>query len=464
MTKEGTKGLATRARKLIGRSIQRKITAAISNYAGDRALLALLGKMVSRPGLVERAYGEGETFLIKGALFLSGVRLDASAYDGVGTVWKEDIGHYHYNPAAGQRQPRMIPHALYLPHGFYTSLNLDPKSPFLLRRVGETLYVYLDELRLFPVEFERRPSYYCRTTSTGAPMSYIGPHRLQRQLLIEYNAYCQFFSENTQCLFCGIIGEKPPYHGHYKGYFIASPEEVAEVAEAAYSEGVCSEMEITGGVLPERAEVPYILEVGRAIKERLGVNTIPGSQAVLVPPSTFEQMEALKDAGWAGVAFNLEVWDRRLWPGIAPGKAALMSQEAWLEALEYAVQLFGKGQVASVLVAGLEPKTSLLAGIDWLAQRGIYGVPIPWMPMPGSSLEGHQTPTAAWHLEVAARTLDIWEKYSLDPLRHSSGGFHYADLAIMRQHLRELKEKRPDFEVTQDLRHTLAVEGTLPDL
>jgi len=78
------------------------------------------------------------------------------------------------------------------------------------------MYLYLEDLRLFPVELEKRPGYYDRTTSTGVPMAQIGPHRLQRQLLIEYNAYCRYFSDNTQCLFCGIIAEKPLHHGHYK--------------------------------------------------------------------------------------------------------------------------------------------------------------------------------------------------------------------------------------------------------
>ena len=40
-------------------------------------------------------------------------------------------------------------------------------------------------------------------------MRLIGPHRLERQVLVEYNAYCQFFAEKTACLFCGIVGERP---------------------------------------------------------------------------------------------------------------------------------------------------------------------------------------------------------------------------------------------------------------
>ena len=457
-------GLMTNIRARVRRPIQERFKAALPIQGGDRFLTNLVGKIASRPGMVERAYGEGEVFLIKGALFMSGVGLDPSAQEGIGTTWKEDAGHYHYNPGAGQRQAPLVPHGLHLPHGLFINIKVDPTSPLVLRRENGTLYLYLEDFRLFPVEFEKRPPYYQLATSTGAPMALVGPHRLQRQLLIEYNAYCQFFSQGTQCLFCGIIGEKPPYHGHYQGYFIASPEEVAEVALAAYGDGTCTEMEITGGVLPNRAEYPYILEVGRHVKARLGVDTIPNSQAVLVPPADPAQIEQLREAGWQGVAFNLEVWDRRLWPGMAPGKAALMSWETWNEALDRAVDVFGKGQVATVLVAGLEPKTSLLQGVEELARRGIYGVPLPWTPVPGSALEGHQTPTAAWHLEVVVKILDSWERHGLAAHRHSSGGLHYDDLATMRSNLGKDYGQSNSPETAGDLRYLLAIKGKLPDL
>ena len=451
-------------RRLIKRPIERKFKSAIPVHSGDSLLLSLLGKILSRPGLAEKAFGEGEVFLVKGGLFLSGVNVDPSADEGLGTEWKEDAGQHHYNPSAGLRRPRLVPYAIHMPHEFYSPIYMNPSSPFVLRREKGNLFLYLEELRLFHVQFERRPKYYSRATSTGVPMHHIGPHRLKRQVLFEYNAYCRYFADNTQCLFCGIMSERPVHHGHYRSHFVASPVEIAEVAATAYEKDGCTELQLTGGVLPERAEVPYFMEVGRAIKDRMGVETIPGSQAVLVPPQDFREIEELRESGWEGVAFNLEVWNERMWPGFVPGKAATISRERWLEALEFAVGVFGKGQVTSVLVAGLEPKESHWEGVEWLGERGIYGVPIPWSPTPGSPLEGHQTPTAAWHLEVTARTLDIWEKHGLDPHRHSSGGLHYADLATMRQHWRESQKQEPAASIKRDLRYTLAVEGKLPQL
>lgn len=455
--------LLSRIRQAVERPIQRRFQAAVPQGRGDQVLIALLKRALAVPGVGERVFGEAEAFLVKSALFLTGVRLDASAHEGVGTRWKEDLGQRHYDPDAGAcGGARPLPQALLLPHGLYLPLVFDPQSPFVLRRDGGVLRLHLGDLPLFPVEFEARPRYYERTTSGGAPMRLVGVHRLERQVLVEYGSYCRFFADGTACLFCGITAERAPLRPRHGGCFAASPAEVAEVVEAACAEGVATEMQATGGVLPRRAEVDYLLDVGRAMQERLGVATVRGSQAVLCPPS-LEEIDALRAAGWEGVAFNLEIWDERLWPGFVPGKAALMPRAGWLLALEHAAQAFGKGKVASVLVAGLEPKRSLLEGVAWLAERGIYGVPIPWAPAPGSALEGHQTPTAAWHFDVLARVLDVWEAHGLPAERHSSGGLPYADLARMRAGVRR-DEAAGARRAGPDLRRTLAFEGRVPDL
>ncbi len=455
--------MLSRIRSRVKTLLQQQFTQNLPRTMADKALLGLIGELSAHKGIAENIYGEAEVFLIKGALFMSGVRIEESAYEGVGSIWKEDGGQHHYNPNAKERKKRLAPHSLNLPHGLFMPIYLDPTSCFVLRREKGRLFLYLEDLRLFAVEYEKRPRYYDQKTSTGVRMGAIGPHRLQRQVLFEYSAFCRYFSDKTQCLYCGIVGEKLGHNTHYKKYFAVSPGEIAEVARAAYQEQDVRELQITGGVMPEQCEFDYILEVGHAIKEALDCSIIEGSQAVMVPPQQLKQIDALKAAGWQGVSFNLEIWDERLWPGIVPGKAATLSRERWIESLCYAVEVFGKGNVSSVLVAGLEPKRTHWQGVEWLAQHGIYGVPIPWKPSPGSPLEGHQTPTTAWHLEVTARDLDIWEAHEFSPYRHSSGGLHYADMARMREHARALKKRDASYDMYADPRYVIGAQGKLPD-
>jgi hypothetical protein len=452
--------LASISRPFAG-ALARRFKAALPRGGVDPVLLAVLSRLLATPAGAARLLGPAEIFLFKAALFMSGVRLADSALAGVGEVWKEDLGQRHYDPDAGVRRDRAWPQTLLLPHGFCWPVSVAADSPFELRRVAGELFLFLDELQLFPVAYERRPAYYARQTSSGVPMAHIGPHRLLRQVLVEYNATCHFFAQGNACLFCGITAERPLLRPRHEKRFAASPREIAEVVEAAYAEGVATEMQVTGGVLPGQLEIDYLVAVGRALRERLSVATVPGSQAVLAAPGDLAKIDALAEAGWEQVAFNLEVWDPSFWPAVVPGKAALLPRDGWLAALTHAAQVFGKGRVASVLVAGIEPRANLLAGVAWLADRGIYGVPIPWSPAPGSAFAGHQTPTAAWHVAINARVLDLWEAAGLPADRHSSGGLPYADLGRLRASLRA-EPPLGDAAREADLRHQLAVVGALP--
>ena len=54
--------------RYVQRRIEARLKAAVARARGDAALTAAIGRILSRPELVERAYGEGETFLVKAAL------------------------------------------------------------------------------------------------------------------------------------------------------------------------------------------------------------------------------------------------------------------------------------------------------------------------------------------------------------------------------------------------------------
>ena len=60
----------------------------------------------------------------------------------------------------------------------------------------------------------------------------------------------------------------------------------------------------------------------------------------------------------------MEIWNEEMWPGFVPGKNATMPREKWLEALEFSVGVFSKGQVTTVLITGLEPKESHWEGVE----------------------------------------------------------------------------------------------------
>jgi hypothetical protein len=452
----------------IAGKVAARIKGALPLGAGDRALNRLIGGIVSDPRRSKAIFGEGEVFLIKAALYLSGLRLEPSALEGVGTVHKEQIGVYHFDPNLGkaekpspEQMTGLLPAELALPQGLHVPIIVNDESSFSLTREKGTLYLAAGGMRLFPVEYERRPQFYGKKTSGGVEMYKLAQHRLGDELMVTYNTYCHTLKGGNQCRFCSLNANEP-LDGLRNGYFIQTPGQIAEIAEAAYGEGIVRRLEITGGILPRREEIGFVLETGRAVKERLGTATVPGGHAVIAPPEDLAQIDELKEAGWEYVFFNLEVWDPHFFAGICPGKAALISREKWLAALEYAVKVFGRGNVNCILIAGLEPMQSYLEGLAYLTGRGIRVDPLPWTPMPGSLLEGHSTPTAQWHIDLAIKTLNLWEQHDWAIRGAAKNGWmHFNDLAAMRLHLRELKAADPDYPLEKDLRYRIAVLGQL---
>jgi len=95
-----------------------------------------------------------------------------------------------------------------------------------------------------------------------------------------------------------------------------------------------------------------------AIKKYTGSNNVPGC-AITSAPSN-EEIYDLHDSGISLLAFDLEIWDPKLFEEICPGKSKVIGREKWLAALLQAAEIHGQGKVAAGFVTGLEPKESSL--------------------------------------------------------------------------------------------------------
>jgi hypothetical protein len=116
-------------------------------------------------------------------------------------------------------------------------------------------------------------------------------------------------------------------------------------------------------------------------ENRYGIPVALGSGAL--PDDLIEQFrrEELVDY----VCFNLELWSEPLFAKICPGKNRYVGYHRWIEALETAVRLWGRGNVYSAMVAGIEldPEYGMsweeaarlaLQGAEDLCSRGIIPI------------------------------------------------------------------------------------------
>jgi radical SAM protein (TIGR04043 family) len=85
-----------------------------------------------------------------------------------------------------------------------------------------------------------------------------------------------------------------------------------------------------------------------------------------------------------------------------PGKAQV-SLERYYSAFAAAVPVFGRGQVSTYILAGLgDAEAEILAVAERLVGLGVYPFVVPFVPISGTPLESHPTPTPEFMHSILA--------------------------------------------------------------
>ena len=248
-----------------------------------------------------------------------------------------------------------------------------------------------------------------QTTRDGTPFHTIATIRPDGQVHVNYSQECVLKDKGEDCLFCNYS---------VRNATLKTPRQVGEVFSTLYLAGVGKHLNLTSGFLYERKELDYYLDVAEEIQNRTGLKEFRAT-AVVGAPLDFSVIDKYKEAGYFSIRMNLEIWDKNIWNTICPGKRNHCGGwENWIKALEYAAEVFGKGRVASNIVGGIEPKSSILEGIEYKASKGIIGSASAWRPVAGSVLEGHRSPETAWHFDLQQQIASIYKRY----------GFSFSDL------------------------------------
>lgn len=319
--------------------------------------------------------------------------------------------------------------------GFEVPIYLNPKSELKIIKEGEKYYFVKGDGKDFAEEinFEHKPGFYNKVTSDGKDMSRIVQAGAHGRLFISYSNECSFLEKGRDCLFCNINDTKRRF-GKVDNIEWKNPNQIGETIAEAYREGY-EGFNLTGGYVPERREVEYYIDVIEAVKDHTDLpdDRIHG-MACVGAPSDFSFIEKYKEAGYQHIACNMEVWDKNLFNYYCPGKVDIGGDhDRWLDVLKHEVEVFGRGNVRSNFVGGLESKDSLLEGIEELAELGVIGVATTWKPCIGSALEGHRSPETEWHQNLQAKIYQILKKngYTLSDLYYVSGdlnpiGYYFA--------------------------------------
>jgi hypothetical protein len=126
----------------------------------------------------------------------------------------------------------------------------------------------------------------------------------------------------------------------------------------------------------------------RAIKEAVGL--LVGVQ--LAPEKDFTGYDRLIDAGVDHLSFCVELYDPEWFARICPGKATMLGQQLFHDALDYCARRLPRGAVSGEIIAGVEPRETTLAAIDDIAARGAFPTVCIFRPTIGSDMEDWPPP------------------------------------------------------------------------
>ena len=166
---------------------------------------------------------------------------------------------------------------------------------------------------------------------------------------------------------------------------------MAEVAAAAQRlDGIANVVLTTGTPPTDDHGAAVLSESAFAIKGATGLPI----QGQCEPPSDFGWFARMRDAGIDSLGMHLEAWDEAVRRRIMPGKAEVI-RARYLEAFTAAVEIFGKGQVSTYLLAGLgDTLQSLHEAARVLINLGVYPFIVPFVPVSGTPLATHRPPSA----------------------------------------------------------------------
>ena len=256
----------------------------------------------------------------------------------------------------------------------------------------------------YAVRIPPEPPWYRRLTSRDVPMSKIGV--LQGTCLgIYINPVCAFWNYHppVNCRFCTT--------GQNVGCAEIAQKTVEDVVEtcwAAKDQSDVTFVHFNGGFQGSRGLAlaePFV----RAVKEDVGL--LVGVQ--LTPERDFSGYDRLVDLGVDHFSLCMELLDEEWFARICPGKARMLGQSLFFDALEHCARLLPRGAVSGEIIVGIEPIENTIQGIERIASAGAFPTVCIFRPTIGSDMADWPPPIYDEVRQVMVAMYDACRRHRL---------------------------------------------------
>jgi hypothetical protein len=281
------------------------------------------------------------------------------------------------------------------------------ESPLLLDVQDGALAVKRGEAVEATVTLQSRPAYYGQHTSDGVLMGKVGQMCSSDRFCFGMTGpYCWFWKRDRRCQYCSIGLNKPDD---------ASRKTIDQLLEtlamATEDADLPAKHMLIGGGTTDGEDMGAILasEICLAVKQRFNLSCY----VMISAPLKNEYIDRLRDAGADELGMNIEFWSDAAWAEFIPGKNRHIGKSRYLEALEYAVSLFGPINTRSLIIAGLEDPEHTIEGAERLASMGVMPIISPFRPLAKTDLESRRGFDALTYWSMYTEIHGQAEKYGI---------------------------------------------------
>ena len=250
------------------------------------------------------------------------------------------------------------------------------------------------------IDFIRIPEWGNETIDGYRVSDYLRPHS-QKVISIWPNQRCAF--GELQCKFCSL-----PQNG-----ICLAPSTVVKMIECALEYNPKYDVHLSGGVYKSVSEnIEYYSSIARAIHEQY-----PDVKISLeaIPTLSKEGLEKYKKSGIAQILMNLELANESVRKLCCPGKSSI-SRSRYFAAYDEAVHIFGKWNVGSVLLYGIDGVSSneILSCVREFCKIGVYPVIMPFQPLSASPMHDHKASDPEGFIRISEEVGSIIKCYFAD--------------------------------------------------
>ncbi|MGD6874233.1 radical SAM protein [Sutcliffiella horikoshii] len=312
-----------------------------------------------------------EAMKLKAYLLAEGLNIDKSIESNTNFNYKK----FHLYDHSSETPSIIIPDDIIIFHDkeysgkdIISRNRFNPNSKWLVKLINGKLVLENPDGKINDISFPPRPL-FDNLEVNNQPLEKLVTKLGTDLCGVILSNNCFYFGSKKECKFCEIL----PTYLDYKSYPTATKKTkhlIDALNKALEADNTFEHIVITtGNVGSYDKTLELFIEVGKGIKETKDTKKII-STATLMPPNDFTYIDKLKEAGFDNVYFDLEILDENLFNIVVPGKADYGYQRL-IDALKYATNIFGKGNVFSNLVYGIQtlPESLETLNIDFIKEN-----------------------------------------------------------------------------------------------